>query len=258
MKNHNHAFLFWLVAVVPVGAAPISSGLDLLATQPGSQLNTPFGVIPFRGVPFQSASFGNADTIVARVGSLPPGGTGPIPVEIVALNLVSVNPIIVDLGGGPQPWDVWAVLNPLALPGIMSMLSPPPAQGQLAVTTHADPGGGVFNSFFDVILEVQLRPAGNPNAVSTAQFFTLDRLTGAGLWSHNPPPGYPSAPSGDFYVAPFALLNDSDDLLLLAPAEIPEPLTLSMVAAGLLLSCASRFRAACTARSEPGSPPRPA
>ena len=70
-------------------------GSDYLHTVDG----TSFMGVPFQGVPIGP---GNTDTIVRRLRDAPLAGVGSsaiVPIELVALNLVSVVPI--DLGAGP-------------------------------------------------------------------------------------------------------------------------------------------------------------
>lgn len=101
---------------------------------PGSQ---PFsGTINFGGTPlntFGGHDSGDADTIVRRpnpASTSPPfPSTGTIPIELVALNLVSVQPITVTVNGQPQQWDVRATLSPTQ-----------PSNGQMDVTQTANEG----------------------------------------------------------------------------------------------------------------------
>src|SRR5438128_2681756 len=72
------------------------------------------GKVPLRGEPlrvFQGHNTGTADTIVQRLADANPpvGGASSvmIPIELVALNLVSVSPITVTgCIGGDQPWSL--------------------------------------------------------------------------------------------------------------------------------------------------------
>jgi len=105
---------------------------------PGSQ---PFmGQVEFVGAPL-SPSLGDASAIIRRPGPPvmpgdPVGAMGMVPIEIVALNLVSVNAIVVTYPPPqlPEQWNVAVRLSPTPAP-----------LGQLQATkTH--PNGGVFNS----------------------------------------------------------------------------------------------------------------
>lgn len=149
--------LLWALAPATAAGNSIAPGYDLFETDPqntgiefaspetalpadffgpGSQLFT--GVVPLGGVPlgsFNGHGTGNADTVVHRPtgGTFPmvlPGSTGPIPIQIVALNLVSVQPIIVHYtGGNPEAWTVDVTL------------STTPRQGQMNVTKNTAQGG---------------------------------------------------------------------------------------------------------------------
>jgi len=74
---------------------------------PGSE---PFdGVVQLRGQPLDEALFGTADTMVNRQGTAPidgPGTQGTVPIQIVALSLQSVQPIMVANLTGAELFDV--------------------------------------------------------------------------------------------------------------------------------------------------------
>src|SRR3954452_19093550 len=77
------------------------------------------GAANFGGDPlvrFQGQDVGNADTVVERTADAAPGPDGSsgqaAPVELLAMSLVSVTPIEVQTGSGPQLWDVRATLSP--------------------------------------------------------------------------------------------------------------------------------------------------
>lgn len=111
---------------------------------PGSD---PFiGQVCYHGDPLgPSTPFGTADTLIRRFPttsgiSPPPPGTATVPIEIVALSLVSCNPIVVTSNGGqnPQQWSVTVDLSATL----------PPA-GQINIRkTHAN--GGTWDSLLPV------------------------------------------------------------------------------------------------------------
>jgi hypothetical protein len=125
------------------GANPIPAGFF----GPGSD---PFsGKVVYGGQPIAPLSpLGPTDTIVQRkaAGSLVnPGDSFVVPIEIVALNLVSVNPITVTYNGGqlPEQWNVGACLSSAA----------PQQQGSMTVRLGpCAPGeGGTFSSQLPVL-----------------------------------------------------------------------------------------------------------
>lgn len=111
---------------------------------PGS---SPFsGSVNFGGEPvntFAGKDTGDADTIVRRPNGanlLPPFPVNDtVPIELVALNLVSVQPITVTVSGQQQLWDVRATLSPTR-----------PSAGQMTVRQTANEGG-LFSSQLQVI-----------------------------------------------------------------------------------------------------------
>ena len=121
--------------VGPVGTCAAIYGVDLYTTPPGGTSYLDFsaspipggifgvgadafiGTITFKGAPIDqtlAGPLGPTDTIWRRdaTASIGPGGSAAVPIEIVALSLVSVTPITVTYGGGsPEQWDVQVVLS---------------------------------------------------------------------------------------------------------------------------------------------------
>jgi hypothetical protein len=147
--------LAWLAAVPVAGAAPIAPGFDLFETDPQATVfqfrdqftipagffgpgSQPFtGNVNFAGDPlqvFQGHDVGDADTVVHRPQAAdlnPPfPAQAVVPIELVALNLVSVQPIVVQVGTEAQRWDVRATLSPTR-----------PSQGQMRIVQSANQGG---------------------------------------------------------------------------------------------------------------------
>jgi len=131
---------------------------------PGSD---PFqGTVRFSGDPLGDTQpygfFDTADTIIDRFNVDPdrcaiPGYEIDIPIEIVALNLVSIDPITVTYNGGqnPQTWNVRVNLTDFP-PG-----SP---MGTMTVTkTHCN--GGTFTATFGVQAKFTFTEVGNPGNV---------------------------------------------------------------------------------------------
>lgn len=232
------AILFCPVA----SAGPIDPGFDLFHTQSAtldlSSFGMGLGLTEFESV---VGGPGNTDTIIKRKPPfLPPGGTGTIDVEIVALQLRSVAPV--DLGGTLHDIDIRLDLN-FARPSL----------GEYDMLAHDETPGGTYNSFFDVFVELDFFEVSNPGNMFS--LLGMDRFASDNdPWSHMPPPLYPedgALPPGGFY--PDAVTYSSDlsnggtglfNSLRLTPA-IPEPNTLALFALGLAgLGFARRRKAA--------------
>ncbi len=181
--RYVNAFLAGVLVVLiggaPAGAVVILPGWDLLETLPG----TSFMGQPFQGVPIGTYDFGGTigpkavgttDTIVQRLGTasvLLPPGADTIPIELVALNLVSVNPI--DLGAGLNFYYVT----------LQSERGGPASPGQMTVHV-ADANGGTFDSFFDVFFDIRLGALNGPIVFSDH----LPLVSQGTPWDRTPPP----------------------------------------------------------------------
>ena len=157
------------LALVPAAARAddVLPGNDLFRTDPGTTFqdfsgtpipadffdpgSDPFtGIVQFKGQPLISSphcpadDLSQVDTIVRRLApaSLPiVPSSDTIPIEILQLQLVSVNPITVTYNGGvnPEPWILDVTLS----------TSAPQAQGSMTLR-HLNPSGGTFDSTLPV------------------------------------------------------------------------------------------------------------
>jgi hypothetical protein len=151
----------------PAGSLTITAGYDLFETEPGAtqfNLSIPadfFGpgsdpvnsVVQFAGEPlgtFMGNPAGDADTVVHRLAPAAPNpGPVAVPIEIVALNLVSIQPIMVTYGSGaPELWDVRATLDQTQ------------TQGQMQITATSS-NGGTFDSTLPVVPVMTFTNLGN-------------------------------------------------------------------------------------------------
>jgi len=135
---------------------------DLWVTPPGSKTSYSFsdtplpadffgpgsapftGTIDLQGSPLAPDTLGPADTIVRRMEDKCPANKGEsvtVDVEIVALNLVSVEPITVSFNGGQrtEEWSVKVLLS-----------SQPQQRGSMTITLDEE-DCGTFDSFIPVL-----------------------------------------------------------------------------------------------------------
>jgi hypothetical protein len=216
-------------------ATSIDPGFDLLSTPPFDLPLGPSGpVARMTGDPFGP---GNTDTTVERLAPGPPdGGVGTIPIELVALSLTSVSPVVMDFGGGPQSYDLHIGLDP----NNQSL-------GQMTIQHGL--GGGTFDSFFDVFTELTFTPTGGGSPVVVPR---QDPLQSQGSpWSHIKPPNYPENamfPSGGFYPGVLPGTNVAVGINHTGPhphtdPSMPEPSSV-VLAAIALAGMAGAFRKA--------------
>ncbi|MFQ5533258.1 MAG: PEP-CTERM sorting domain-containing protein [Sphingomonadales bacterium] len=202
-------------------ALPIDPGFDLLTTPDGTafiDLGPSLGVVDLNSNPIGP---GATDTIVQRHTGLGPGQTGVIDVELVALSLKSVAPV--DVGGGVF-LDVFVTLDSLQ-----------PSLGQINIITHDDTaGGGTFDSFFDVFVQVSFA---DPTSGQVVQTFGAQDFLGPQLnnWSHTPDPNTlqdPQFPAGHFFPVEVVRHTGPHPVAVPTP-KIPEPATLALLGFGL-------------------------
>jgi hypothetical protein len=134
------------------GATAIGPGFDLFVTDPGAQVDlTGFGlgIILVQGVPLDPSG---ADTIVRRLDGInpfiPPAGSDTIDIELVALQLRSVDPVDLTPLGGPFIGvfaDLWATINTIGLPNVPVYDALQPSIGQMQID-HTIASGGTFQS----------------------------------------------------------------------------------------------------------------
>jgi carbonic anhydrase/acetyltransferase-like protein (isoleucine patch superfamily) len=199
-----------------IGLMPLTIPPDFFG--PGSQ---PFvGTVQLAGLPLETAGpfeLGTADTVIRRLDPLrlpPPDSTIAVPIEMVALSLVSVNPITVTYPSGPsQQWQVFVQ------PGA---LSPAAALGQM--TLHRSGG-----STFDVQLPVLPTLIFSNNLAGTRTMtLPVQTLQGSnGVWSANGGCAtdslrVPRLPLG-FCMQNIQLSSSQLQLLLFAPSATTHP-----------------------------------
>lgn len=228
----------------------VLSGFDLFATDlAGTRINFglnpgQLGIQPFRGVPLGSFNFGggsvntgNADTIVQRLGNATPG-TPTIPLQIVALQLMSFNQF--DLGGG---FGFHFITLQSARGGPASLGS---------MTISFGPEGtphGTFDSTFDVFFDIRLGALDGPIVFSGLK--TLSVLDAP--WGHFPPPDAILIPGVNFMLNGQNQLNDFFPIGLVLHTNpdfsshqvltaTPEPTTLGLLAAGIAGFAARVYR----------------
>jgi hypothetical protein len=138
------------------GCLPIPAGFF----DPGSQ---PFdGTVRYGGVPLSPSSpLGPTDTIVQRqqpANLVGPGASAVVPIEIVALSLVSAQPITVNYTSGPsEQWNIHVCLSDVV----------PQPVGSMTITNGQCPGlGGTFTSSLMVCPKLVFTRIGD-NAVRT-------------------------------------------------------------------------------------------
>ena len=217
-----------LVVTIALGAAhtasadPILPGFDLFNTRPGTFHIIPgIGIVLFTGGPPLIPGT-NTDTIVERLQGIDPfpvGASGTIQIILRELSLQSVAPV--NIGG--TLFNISATAAPMQDLGSMTIF-------------HSTVDGGVFTATLPVNVLLTFMPVGGGMSFSTT-FSTV--LTSNCLWSHTPPPGYPTSPefpSGRFFViGPCVEISlTQNEVHVVEPAQVPEPATLFLLASGLM------------------------
>jgi hypothetical protein len=228
----------------------VERGWDLFVTSPG----TSFLGVPFTGVPLGTFDFttgtggdfgrglgtqivGSTDTIWKRL-DLADAPSETIPIELVALHLVSAVPV--DLGAGVGLYYVT----------LQSERGGPSSAGQMTITFG--PEGvphGTFDSFFDVFFDIRLGALDGPIVLSNNV-----PVTSLGTpWEHAPPPGSlvidgvnhnlnGADESRDFW--PLGIITEQHPfgLHVIRATDVPEPGSLAALGVGSLLAAGVYWR----------------
>lgn len=239
MRYRTASFMFCLaMAAAAAYAGPVLlAGSDYLHTAAG----TSFGGVAFTGVPIGP---GNTDTIVRRnADGLFPAGVGSsatVPIELVALTLVSTAPTNFGLGVG------FYYLT------LQSARGGPASLGSMNVSyLSADDGlpgtpEGTFNSFFDVFFDLRFASENGPIALSD------DLVLGnqGASWDTTPTPGTVTVPGSvgntaanlhsgktpdqlDFFPGAISEQHPSGAVHNVVPAVVPEPATAALLGLAL-------------------------
>jgi hypothetical protein len=247
------------VLLIPIEsrADTVLAGYDLLQTvTPG----TSFNGVDFEGVPLGSYDFGgmigvkavgNTDTIVHRLSdaTAAPGGNAMIPIELLALQLVSVMPTDFGLGVGFYYITLQSARGGPASTGNMTINFADPTPGG---PPPEQPVGGTFTSFFDVFFDVRLGSLDGPIALSANLVISNDGTP----WSHYPDPqavtvdGVNSNLNGrnhqnDFFpIQAIVETHPSGAMHTVISTMVPEPSTLVLGGMALMLAIgrANMFR----------------
>lgn len=243
MKRFVLTSLFILIAGSSVSQAGyvVEMGHDLFRTDT-AYLNLGSGPIPFEGVPlgtfdwsgttWDNEDLGNTDTIIERKGAAVTGGSGetapPIPIELVALQLVSVDPIDVGAGLGFH----YATLQ-----------AGTPSTGTMDITFD-DELGGSFASFFDVFFDLRIGALDGPILFSGFKTFTSTGVA----WAREPTDPDAIKLDGINYLLdggtisedfwpPVGVHDAGDGSQHIVSTATPEPTTICLLGlGGLLLS----------------------
>ena len=231
------------VVIISSGKAigeTIPAGFDDYFIQSTSTVDFEYLAIPadFFGPgsdPFSGAVCIEGDTIIERTsdGTLP---TATIPIEIVALSLVSCEPITVNYGSSAELWDLSVhVLGP----GPSSALA-----GGTLTATKTHPNGGVFDSTLTTQPVYVFTEVGNPLNMRVLDFYTegipaFDLNSVGDDWSNQNPVGIPVNPSnfypggtpGDQSIAPATIILRGGPLQL-DLVLTPEPATMGLLLIG--------------------------
>jgi hypothetical protein len=210
----------------------VSEGYDLFETESGE---TDLLGIAFEGVPLNLFDFGlsglkdtgRTDTIVKRIGPAnapAPGPAAPIDIELVALQLKSVDPV--DLGAG---LDYHFATLDLSTPSL----------GEMTITFD-DADGGLFDSILSVHFDLRIGALDGPIISND----TLDLSTNGVPWSRTRPPNAVPIPGvndflngantdDDFWPGDsFSLLDPLYPAMHTVAPATPEPATMGLLALG--------------------------
>lgn len=240
-RNRRLGVPFLLLGLAGAFASTVFGGTILLGSDYLHVTGATFGGAPFTGVPLGPA---NTDAIVQRKAdaNIPVlGNSDTIPIELVALQLVSTVPVDFGLGTGSYFLTLQSARGGPASTGSMTIT-------QNTADDHA-PGTaeGTFTSFFDVFFDIRLGALNGPIALSTDLILTnqganwdadpsaLAAIVGGVIGSQvaNQHSGK-SATQMDFFPGTYNQTFSTGATVNVTPAVTPEPGSLFLLAGGLL------------------------
>lgn len=246
----RRSMMLGLLAIIFTLAFPSASkadplvlaGFDLFTTQPGTQVNLAaagLGIQPFIGVPLGTFDFGTGpvvvfttDTVVQRLTNATPASP-IVPIEIVALQLMSVNQF--NLGTGTDFLFVT----------LQSARGGPASTGTLTITFG--PEGiphGTFDSTLNVAFDIRFGSLTGPIVFSDTLLLESHDVP----WSHSIPnltlliPGVNFFPDADFFPVGVFEETKPDISRHVVAATTPEPTTISLLAIGMAGVAARVFK----------------
>lgn len=243
--------LSMLVVALAAGVSPsesradliVARGWDLFQTEPGTMFNG----VPFTGVGLGSFDFGApvgvqnlgdlVDTIVQRKADATVGSP-TIPIELVALQLVSTMPV--DFGAGLG----------LHFITLQSVRGGPASAGQMTINglaTEGDPHG-TFSSFFDVFFDLRIGALNGPIIFSGQDTINSSNVP----WRHQPNLGDLLIPGVNFRLGdgsgnqdffPIGVFTEQGALARhIVQTANPEPSSIVLAGIGATALCGFRLR----------------
>lgn len=234
-------------------ALVVENGLDYLDTVSAIH-PLPFGLWDFKGHkivdPFDTNNFAlvpppwhqGVDTIVERIDDtvdLNPGDTDTIDIEMVALSLVSVDPVEL----GSSFFDIFITLD-LGADFTPNTGDETSSTGTMDITLNATSDGGTFDSTMDVFADAFFVPVGiNPMSISDIvtnaslilDIEILDLQATDCIWSTTGGVGLPHEGPNFYLSADSTCTHRSPNGDIHGVKGIPEPTTLALALTGLTL-----------------------
>lgn len=196
------------IALLCFSSVASAQGYDFFQTGSGAYVDLSsmgLGQVNLQGVPIETSTFGNTDTIMYRSSAIP-GGGGNVPTVVYALYMQSTSPVTYK----EQSADVYVTINNSSGAIPQSVLPQPDNVSGSSGNLNVDTSTSTFSSTLSVnadLIFVQHggSPTNSTQILGSGPAPSVSMGTSGSTYTTSPPANYPAPgcyPAGGFYPIP--------------------------------------------------------